>query len=170
MPSNQMDMRYDNNTTGRKSWFVSTGGLLVAFGVLTVLLTVYTMPSGRSVRYEPSEGSPWMYDELIAPFSFPIEKSREDIARETDSLRNAFIPYFAIDSSVRQNALAALDRLFSDSLSTVISAESFRMIKNKLSEICINRHTLLSDIRNRYITENVTLINENCMIQNSFNI
>lgn len=135
MPSKPMNMRYDNNTTGRKSWFGSTGGLLVAFGVMTVLLTVYTMPSGRSIRYEPSEGSPWMYDELIAPFSFPIEKSREDIARETDSLRNAFIPYFAIDGTVRESALAAVDRLFSDSLSKVISDESFRMIKDKLSEI-----------------------------------
>ena len=113
----------------------SNKALLAVLTVLMVFASLYTMPRGRSVRYETSEGSPWMYDELIAPSNFSIVKSEADYNRETDSLKRNFIPYFALNEDCASNASSALQKLYEDTLSSAISFSSFRNIQNTLNSL-----------------------------------
>ena len=117
MEENRREYKVTLNKEGH-NWLI-----LLILGA--IVLSVYTMPYGRSVRYEPSEGNPWMYNELIAPFSFPIEKSDQEIQYEIDSLRSNFIPYFSINDNDSELASAALSKLYDDTLSTVISNKSY---------------------------------------------
>lgn len=120
---------------GLKETVHENGTLLTILTAVTILLAVYSMPSGRTLKYEFSEGYPWMYDELIAPYDFSIEKSDEDYQKEVDSLRNSFLPYFAMDEETGVRAIAAFGRLFEDTLSKVVSPTTFRRMTDRLSEI-----------------------------------
>lgn len=126
------------STTGRKSpkaVIPQNGNLLIILTAVTILLAVYSMPSGRSLNYEFSEGYPWMYDELIAPYDFSIEKSEEEYRQEIDSLRNSFMPYFAMNEETGYQAIAALGKLFEDTLSKIVSPTTFRRMTDRLSEV-----------------------------------
>lgn len=123
------------NDIGNKRIIQNNRNLLIVLVILTVFATVITMPRGRSVRYEPSEGSPWMYDELIAPFNFSIEKSESDYDSELDSLRKTFIPYFSFNDKNVSDALESLEQLYGDTLHSVLSISSYHNLRGRLNTL-----------------------------------
>jgi 1-deoxy-D-xylulose-5-phosphate synthase len=58
------------------------------------------MPHGNNSTYHYKKGEPWEDQAFIAQDSFPILKSAEQIAREQDSLRQFYEPYFLIDEDI----------------------------------------------------------------------
>lgn len=108
---------------------------MIFLAVIAVVLIVYSMPKNRSRHYEFSQGKPWTYNELIAPFSFSIEKSEEDLKIEIDSLRANFSPYFSYDNSVAQRVISSFESLYSDSLHSRISSHTYKALHNRLKEI-----------------------------------
>ena len=70
----------------------SNRNLLILLSVISVLLTVYSMPAGHKGKYSYTVGKPWTYNVLIAPFSFSIEKSADVWQAEADSLKASFAP------------------------------------------------------------------------------
>ncbi|MFT5970110.1 MAG: membrane-associated HD superfamily phosphohydrolase, partial [Flavobacteriales bacterium] len=46
---------------------------------LTVCLVVYFFPKEGKFQYEFQKGKPWLHENLIAPFDFAIQKSKEDV-------------------------------------------------------------------------------------------
>ena len=64
-------------------------GLFTKFilGFVIVLLIVFMFPKGESIEFEVSEGSIWLYDDLIAPFSFPVKKSEEVYLNEVEAAK-----------------------------------------------------------------------------------
>ena len=69
-------------------------GLFTKFlmGFVTTLLIVFMFPKGESIEFEVSEGSIWLYDDLIAPFSFPIMKSEEVYRKEVEAAKKSVYP------------------------------------------------------------------------------
>lgn len=108
---------------------------VLILSAISVILTLVTMPSGRTFHYEYSKGHPWMYNALIAPSSFSIEKSDEQIAIEADSLRKSFIPYFNLSAKNGSDAADAFSRLYADTLSRAISRLTFNRLKERLGDI-----------------------------------
>ena len=53
----------------------SNRNLLIILSVISVILTVYSMPASHKEKYSYTVGKPWTYNVLIAPFSFSIEIS-----------------------------------------------------------------------------------------------
>lgn len=72
------------------------GNLFVKFliGLVTVLLIVFMFPRGESIEFEASEGAIWLYDDLIAEFSFPIKKSEEKYNAEVREAEKKVFPVF----------------------------------------------------------------------------
>ncbi|MDD4149993.1 MAG: HDIG domain-containing protein [Bacteroidales bacterium] len=66
--------------------------------LLSVAFVVYIFPKEKKFQYSFSQGSPWLHENLIAPFNFPVYKSDEEITQEQDSIRINFIPYYVYDS------------------------------------------------------------------------
>ena len=120
--------------TGSKK-VISNRTRVLILAVISVALTLVTMPSGHLVHYEYAEGQPWMYNALIAPFNFSIEKSVKQIEMEKDSLRKSFIPYFNMDEEAGQIAAESLYRLYSDTLSITISRATYNRLKERLGDI-----------------------------------
>ena len=112
----------------------SNRNLLIILSVLSVLLTVYSMPLGHKESYIYTTGKPWTYNVLIAPFSFSIEKSDDVWQAEADSVKAAFAPYFSRNASVGETALAQFDRFYADSLSRLVWEESYKILRRSLEK------------------------------------
>lgn len=73
--------------------------LLVLFAVL-----VFLLPKTPKFSYDYAKGSPWMHENLVASFDFPILKTDEQIQAEVDQLGSRRINYYRYSSEVRAAA------------------------------------------------------------------
>jgi putative nucleotidyltransferase with HDIG domain len=127
---------------------VHSKGMFTKFilGFATVLLIVIMFPKGESIEFEVSEGAIWLYDDLIAPFSFPIKKSGQVYRSEVDAALKNIFPVFKNEVSNRQRAvdslkkyseylIRAIDKSFDSESSTsanptFLNSNSFLKLKN----------------------------------------
>ena len=74
----------------------SKKGLLIKIiiGFITVTLIVFMFPKWESIEFEVSEGAIWLYDDLIAPFSFPVKKAENIYQSELNQARVGIYPVF----------------------------------------------------------------------------
>jgi putative nucleotidyltransferase with HDIG domain len=87
----------------KKGFFIK-----VLIGFITVLLIVFMFPRGESIEFEVSEGAIWLYDDLIAPFSFPVKKAEDNYQIELSKARESVYP---IVLNKPESKLASIDSL-----------------------------------------------------------
>lgn len=106
------------------------------FIVATVLM-VYMFPKKGKFKYQFSEGKPWQYENLYAPFDFGILKSDEAIQKEKEILRSNAIPYFDVDISEPKQVKARLKETYAEIFadSTYNNKEVYDYISKKLDWI-----------------------------------
>lgn len=121
--------------SGNRRLISNDNYLLYILTVVSIMLTVSTMPKERDGKYTYSVGKPWTYEVLIAPFSFSIEKDPEVLQAELDSVRNNFQPYFSRQESVRRNVIDNFDRLAGDSLGSAISQQAYASVRRRLVRV-----------------------------------
>ena len=83
-------------------------GLIIKLlmGFITTILIVLMFPKGESIEFEVSEGSIWLYDDLIAPFSFPIKKSEEVYRAEVETAKRSVFPVFLMKILISRRVLS----------------------------------------------------------------
>jgi putative nucleotidyltransferase with HDIG domain len=88
----------------------SKKGFFIKFviGFITVTLIVFMFPKGESIEFEVSEGAIWLYDDLIAPFSFPVKKAENIYQAELNQARVGVYPVF---QNKPDNKLISVDSL-----------------------------------------------------------
>lgn len=87
------------NDKVRKYWrnYYKPTYRIVVFVLATVLMALSFPGIGRfSYEYELSR--PWRYEDVIAPYDFPIRKFDAEITAEKDSLRKVMVPYYVMDT------------------------------------------------------------------------
>ncbi len=72
----------------------------VALFLLATVLIVWMFPNRASFKYEFQKGKPWMHENLIAPYDFPVYKSNEQLSNEQLQVRYNLKPTFMVDESV----------------------------------------------------------------------
>ena len=80
----------------------------VLFSIIAIAILVIFMPHGNLATYHYHKGEPWEEDAFIAQDSFPILKSAEQIAREQDSLKQFYEPYFLQDVNILEQQQQSL--------------------------------------------------------------
>ena len=68
--------------------------------LIAVLCIVIALPKGTSFNYNFEAGKPWGYDNLIAPFSFPIAKSEAELNEEKAAVLKNAHPYYRYDDQL----------------------------------------------------------------------
>jgi len=96
--------------------------IISLFTIATLIILVLFPGEGR-FRFEFQKGTPWMHDELIAPFDFPIYKFDEEVATERDSILKEFKPYFLMDPEISARQLLRLEEVFEEQWETYATAE-----------------------------------------------
>lgn len=82
--------------------------LKLLLGFVTVIIIVMMFPKGESIEFEISEGAIWLYNDLIAPFSFPIKKSEEIYRNELREAEKTVYPVFV---NTPENSQKSIDSL-----------------------------------------------------------
>lgn len=77
-----------------KKRFKESLRIKILIGLVTVFLIVLMFPRGESFEFEVLEGSVWINDDLIAPFSFPILKAPEIYRAEVQKAKKRVYPVF----------------------------------------------------------------------------
>jgi putative nucleotidyltransferase with HDIG domain len=78
---------------------------IVLLYFLSILLVYFMFPREGKFGYEYSKNTPWMHENLVAPFDFPIYKPDQQVQRERDSLLNNSPLYFIHDSVLSNKLL-----------------------------------------------------------------
>ena len=68
--------------------------------VATTAIIVWLMPRNTQASFKIERGKPWVYNELNAPFDFPIYKSDEAVKAERDSLMKHYEPYYIYNEEI----------------------------------------------------------------------
>jgi hypothetical protein len=87
-------MIYQKMPEKTKGKFRTSRRIRLLIGLITVLVIVLMFPRGESIESEVSEGSIWIHDDLIAPFSFPIIKDPEIYKAELRAAKESVYPIF----------------------------------------------------------------------------
>ncbi|MCF8284715.1 MAG: HDIG domain-containing protein [Sphingobacteriales bacterium] len=72
---------------------------------LCVCVIVFSLPKGRKFKYEFDKGKPWMHEQLIAPFDFAIEKSKQEIETEKREITSQLPAFYEFNDEVEKNSL-----------------------------------------------------------------
>jgi len=78
---------------------------IVLIYIGSILLVYFMFPREGKFRYEYSKNTPWMHENLVAPFDFPIYKTDEQVQQERDSLLSNAPFYFFHDTLISNNIL-----------------------------------------------------------------
>lgn len=62
--------------------------------IVSVAIIVSMFPVGMSIEYEYNLGSIWTYDDLSAPFSFPLYKDENEYKADVERAQKNFLPIF----------------------------------------------------------------------------
>jgi uncharacterized domain HDIG len=79
--------------------------------IVATLIILFLFPREGKFRYSFTEGRPWPYGLLTAPFDFPIYKTDAEIKQEEDSINRNFVPYFSLNAEVETRRLEELNEL-----------------------------------------------------------
>lgn len=114
-----------------------------------ILLIVFIIPKKGRFKYEFEKEKPWLHDDLLAPFDFPIEKSPEEIELEREGIRENFKPYYLRDSQIVKDKLEA----FADALHKNLEDEP-EAVQKRREEILREGEKLLEEIYEQGVVEN----------------
>ena len=84
-------------------------------GLATVVLIVLMFPKAESLEFEVIEGTVWIQDDLIAPFSFPILKAPDVYRKEIQNAQKSVYPVF-IKDQLQVEIIIDSFRVYSDYL------------------------------------------------------
>ena len=128
---------------------------IVLIYIIGILLVYFMFPREGKFRYEYTKNKPWMHENLVAPFDFPIFKPDEQVQRELDSLKNNEHLYFIHDSLIGKSMHNGFGRDYNSIASSMGLGENIserliltrQVVSNVLEEIyssgIIERHPVL---------------------------
>ena len=73
--------------------------------IIVGLLVLFFFPREGKFSYSFTEGRPWQYGLLIAPFDFPIYKTDAEIKKEQDSIQAHSFPYYQKNEEVERRQI-----------------------------------------------------------------
>ncbi len=97
-------------------------GSLVLF-TLSIAFVVYLTPREVKFKYEFQKGKPWLYENLVAPFDFPVIKTPEEIEAEKERLDKEKTLFLKAKDDVPESALAGFEAEFNSDWNRAVLGE-----------------------------------------------
>ena len=102
--------------------------------IVTVTITVWSMPHDSRSYFHVEEGKPWKYADFTAPFDFPIYKSESVIRAERDSALSQYEPYYKYSKEVEQRMVQKFNKDYADGIPN-LSPNYMGIISNRLRSL-----------------------------------
>lgn len=84
--------------------------ILIPLLAMLAILTV-SMPRNGEFEYHYRKGGNWNYETLVAPFSFPILKTQEQILQEKERMGSVYVPYYKFQQNVFKEVSDNIDNV-----------------------------------------------------------
>ena len=97
--------------------------------VFLFALLVLVMPWNPKFNYDYQKGSPWMYEDLVSQFDFPLLKSEEQYKAELQRAGSSVVPVYRLAPSVQQLAARML---------TEADMGAYAVAKPSLNNVLVN--------------------------------
>jgi cyclic-di-AMP phosphodiesterase PgpH len=81
-----------------RNHYYTVNKVILFLAVLVILVSLF--PREGKFKYEFQKGSPWLHEDLIAPFDFAILKPAVELTEERSQALNDLHPYFRMDQSI----------------------------------------------------------------------
>ena len=101
----------------------------LVFGVVALLSLLY--PTGARLDYLYEQGRTWLYDDLVAPFTFPVLKAGATLESERERLLAEADPYFLYDADVEDRAVVAFERAFASRVGALVDDDGFADLRRR---------------------------------------
>lgn len=86
--------------------------------LLTIVFIALLFPNSVRLGYQYELGAVWSYEDLYAPFDFPIQKSDSEIQAETSQLEDDVAPCYVLDPQVARQQKAVFEEAFLQQIKT----------------------------------------------------
>jgi len=126
------------------AYFVKYGIVLAVIACISFLF-----PDNIKFKYQFERGRTWKYEELAAPFDFPIRKTEEQLAADRERLEEEFSPYYNLSPDVAEEVKEAFERSFKAQLDMVQGEEQFVDVEENPQEYLSYGKQLLDRIYQR---------------------
>ena len=107
--------------------------------IATVVIVVYLFPKSGQFKYEFQKGKPWQYENYYAPFDFAIQKSLDEVEKETAQIKETSKQFFQYNEEivigVKEVAFNKIDQLL---FSAELTEERKVYLKQKATDIINN--------------------------------
>ena len=100
--------------------------------VLSVIVLIsFMFPTSIKFDYSYEQGQRWNYEDLSAPFDYPIEKTESEIEDERTAIISRINPYFLFDEDVVTAEQAAFEASFQAQFQGLTAETNFPDLRNR---------------------------------------
>lgn len=103
--------------------------------VMVIVVICLLLPREQAVNIEFTEGKPWRYEQLTAPFDFAIAKSEYALQRERAEVLASQRPYYRKEAAMGNAAVDSFTTFYSRELHYIVSNTLRRKIVSRLQNI-----------------------------------
>ena len=118
----------------------------ILLGLVTLFAIVALFPHEQSYEFaDIKEGEIYVGEQIVAPFTFSINKTPEEYERDVEAAKKSVTPIFVRSDSLSEQSLVELSLLLAqiDTALQTLSVDSVK--KNQLKEILKSRNIIASD-------------------------
>ncbi|MBR5846841.1 MAG: HDIG domain-containing protein [Bacteroidaceae bacterium] len=113
--------------------------LFIATVFVAVVTTIsFFLPREKAVNIDFTEGKPWRYEQLTAPFDFAVTKSEDALERERAQVLAAQRPYYAKEYAIGVAAVDSFSAFYNRELHYIVSTRLQQKITDQLQKIYSN--------------------------------
>ena len=113
--------------------------LFIATVFVAVVTTIsFFLPREKAVNIDFTEGKPWRYEQLTAPFDFAVTKSEDALERERTEVLAAQRPYYAKEYAIGVAAVDSFSAFYNRELHYIVSTRLQQKITDQLQKIYSN--------------------------------
>ena len=88
-------------------------------------------PGHARFQFEFREGQVWHYEDLVAPFDFPVLKPAETVESEIAAIEADFSPYYSFDDRVVKGVLERFENNFQNQLQSLPADGQFENLRRQ---------------------------------------
>ncbi|MFK8054987.1 MAG: HD family phosphohydrolase [Saprospiraceae bacterium] len=111
-----------------------------------IVLISFMFPTSIKFDYSYEQGQRWKYDDLIAPFDFPIQKTFLELETEQTEILESKDPYFLFDDATVYQEQAAFEASFQAQFQGLGADADFPDLRQRPNVYLAAGSKLLSDI------------------------
>jgi len=122
-------------------------------------------PRKGNFPFEFQQGKPWMHQDYIATFDFPILKTETEIKKERDSIFKEFKPYFNYQKNIADEQIKKFTKAFQNRWNKFAEGRKDITLPTEVTSFFKNADTITRDNYEKFITDFLTSVYTRGVIQ-----